>query len=77
MRWTKKSLSLRFANRKFILFLVLMETGQGNTLLLSAFSTIDTCRIDLDLHQVLMVLVKMLWCHRSYTGFTSLRGMIN
>lgn len=43
MRWTKKSLSLRFAKRKFILFLVLMETGQGRTLLLSAFSTTDTC----------------------------------
>lgn len=45
MRWTKKSLSLRFANRKFILFFVLMETGQGKTLLLSAFSTMDTCGI--------------------------------
>ena len=44
MRWTKKSLSFRLANKKFILFLVLMETGQGSTLLLSAFSTTDTCR---------------------------------
>lgn len=42
MRWTRKSLSLRLANRKFILFLVLMETGHGSTLLLSAFSTMDT-----------------------------------
>lgn len=43
MRWTRKSLSLRLAKRKFILFLVLMDTGQGRTLLLSAFSTTDTC----------------------------------
>lgn len=42
IRWTRKSRSLRLANRKFILFLVLMETGHGRTLLLSAFSTMET-----------------------------------
>lgn len=52
MRWTKKSLSLRFANRKFILFLVLMDTGQGRTPLLSAFSTTDTCGAEWAGHQV-------------------------
>lgn len=35
---------MRLANRKVILFLVLMERGLGKTLLLSAFSTIDTYR---------------------------------
>lgn len=44
IRCTRKSRSFRLANRKVILFLVLMERGLGNTLLLSAFSTIVTYR---------------------------------
>ncbi len=44
MRCTRKSRSLRLANRKVILFLVLIDSGLGKTLLLSAFSTIVTYR---------------------------------
>lgn len=39
---TKKSRSLRLANRKVILFLVLIDKGLGRTLELSAFSTMVT-----------------------------------
>lgn len=42
IRWTRKSLSFRLANRKVMRFLVLMESGLGRTLELSAFSTMVT-----------------------------------
>lgn len=44
--WTRKSRSFRLANRNVIRFLVLMESGLGSTLELSAFSTMVTWRND-------------------------------
>lgn len=51
IRWTRKSLSFRLAKRKVMRFLVLMESGLGSTLELSAFSTMVTWKRNQQIHE--------------------------
>lgn len=67
MRWTRKFLSLRLANKKVIFPLVLMDNGLGSTLELSAFSTMVTCSSENTPKYVLFI-----WCYQRSGGYVPL-----